>query len=245
MMERMTIGAVSRRSGISIRMLRHYDEIGLVTPAREPESGYRLYTSADVARIEAIVALRQLGFGLQEIGTLLANDDSPLANALNLRLTALEAEIAQRRRLQSTLRWLLGRLEQAEAPSLDELLDVLKELTAMERVTRYYTEEQLAELAARADALGEEGMRKAEAEWTALSTEVRALIDEGVPPDDPRAQAAADRWDGLIAAFTGGNAGISAGLNQVWANETEIEGVDVSAWRALGEYIESVREARG
>ena len=244
MMERLTIGEVSRRSGISVRMLRHYDEIGLVTPERRPENGYRLYSAANVARIQAIVALRQLGFSLGAASELLGGSTTPLAAALKLRLNALDEEITRRNHLRVTLLGLLGRLERANDPSLDELFDGLRELTQMERINRHYTEEQLAELAERAGALGAAGMQRAQDEWTALGDEVRSLIEDRVAPDDPRARSAAERWDGLISAFTGGNADISAGLTQVWETDTEIPGVDVRAWRELGEYIESVRKAR-
>jgi DNA-binding transcriptional MerR regulator len=244
MMERLTIGTVAKRSGLSIRMLRHYDAIGLVSPRRQPGSGYRQYTAADVGRIQAIVLLRQLGFGLREIGDLLDRTDAPLADALTLRLHALDEEIDQRARLRDTLRQLLDRLDRSEAPSLDELLASLREVTRMERINRHYTDEQLAELADRAAALGEEGMQRAQDAWVELFAEVQSLIDAGVPPTDPRAQAAADKWDTLVAAFTGGNPGIAESLNQVWSTESEIEGVDMPAMRAQMAYIESARNAR-
>ncbi|MEZ4495986.1 MAG: MerR family transcriptional regulator [Thermomicrobiales bacterium] len=90
MMERLTIGEVARRSGISIRMLRHYDEIGLVRPERSPHNGYRHFRLDDIVRIQAIVALRQLGFGLSEINGLLTNDLAPFARLLELRLEAID-----------------------------------------------------------------------------------------------------------------------------------------------------------
>lgn len=242
-MERLTIGTVSRRSGISIRMLRHYDEIGLVHPARRPGSGYRLYAPEDLERLQAIVALRQLGFGLKEIGSLLANGEMLPAGALTLRLRRLEEEIARRTRLRDTLQALLRRLDRAETPSLDELLDVLREMTTMERINAYYTEEQLAELAERGEALGEAGMRQAEADWEMLFEDVRGLIAAGVPPTDPRVQAAAARWTSLVEAFTGGNPGIAANLQRIWENETEIQGINAHEVRELGAYIEQARKA--
>ncbi|MEZ4495985.1 MAG: TipAS antibiotic-recognition domain-containing protein [Thermomicrobiales bacterium] len=139
---------------------------------------------------------------------------------------------------------MLGQLAGDTAPSLDDMFDVLGEMMRMEKVNRYYTPDQLEELRARADALGEDGMRQSQQAWAELMSDVRALIDAGVEPTDPSAQAAANRWDELIAAFTGGNPGIAANLNRVWESETEIEGTEAAAVRELGAWIERARQAR-
>ena len=65
--EALRVGELARRTGLTIRALHHYDEIGLVRPSRHSEAGYRLYTSADIARLQQVVSLRQLGFSLEEI----------------------------------------------------------------------------------------------------------------------------------------------------------------------------------
>jgi DNA-binding transcriptional MerR regulator len=242
-MDELTIGAVSRRSGISVRMLRHYDAIGLLRPARHDRNGYRLYGREELNRLQAIVALRQLGFGLPEIGDLLDGRQVAPAEALAWRLRRLDEEIARRARLRDTLRGLLARLDGREQPSLDALLDVMKEMTTMERIESYYTDEQLAELSRRREELGEAGMQQAQADWATLIDEVRGLMAEGVPPADPRARAAADRWMALVEAFTGGNPGIAQNLQRVWDTENEIAGFNPAEMRQLGEYIGKARDA--
>lgn len=238
----LTIGEVARRSGISVRMLRHYDEIGLLKPVRG-ENGYRRYGPRELARLQAIVALRQLGFGLPEIGELLDGQRMAPAAALAWRLRRLDEEIARREQLRATLRGLVSRLDTHQEPSLDDLLDSMKEMTTMERIESYYTEEQLAELARRREELGDAGMQQAQADWANLIEEVKALMAEGVPPTDPRARSAADRWMALVEAFTGGNPGIAQNLQRVWDSEDEIAGFNAAEMRKLGEYIGKAREA--
>ncbi|WP_061960936.1 helix-turn-helix domain-containing protein [Demequina flava] len=65
------IGAVAERTGLSLRTLRHYDEVGLVTPSGRSEGGFRLYTDADVERILLVRRMKPLGFTLEEMGDLL------------------------------------------------------------------------------------------------------------------------------------------------------------------------------
>ncbi|HKO00391.1 MAG TPA: MerR family transcriptional regulator, partial [Thermoanaerobaculia bacterium] len=65
------VGELAKRTGMSVRTLHHYDAIGLLQPSRRSESGHRLYDRDDVARLQQIKSLRQLGFALDEIRELL------------------------------------------------------------------------------------------------------------------------------------------------------------------------------
>ena len=69
----MRIGEVSRRSGVSVRMLRHYDALGLVSPSERTAAGYREYADADLRRIFHVEALRSLGMSLAETGEALSD----------------------------------------------------------------------------------------------------------------------------------------------------------------------------
>lgn len=71
----MLIGEVARRSGVSARMLRHYDRIGLLSPTERSDGDYRQYTEADVERLFHIESLRSLGLSLAEVGNTLDDDD--------------------------------------------------------------------------------------------------------------------------------------------------------------------------
>lgn len=68
----MNIGAASQASGVSQRMIRHYEKIGLIPAPPRRRSGYRDYSDADVHRLRFIANARDLGFGTEEITTLLA-----------------------------------------------------------------------------------------------------------------------------------------------------------------------------
>lgn len=74
-MEELTVGDVAQRFGITVRTLHHYDHIGLLTPSRRAASGYRVYTSADVARLSQVIVYRRLGLPLDEIARLLDEGD--------------------------------------------------------------------------------------------------------------------------------------------------------------------------
>jgi DNA-binding transcriptional MerR regulator len=98
-----TIGEASRLSGISVRRLRFYSDEGRLPASGRTESGYRLFTEETLVRLDLIRCLHDAGLGLDVIREVLSHEMS-LADALKLRLEALEIEIASKRRVASTLR---------------------------------------------------------------------------------------------------------------------------------------------
>ena len=80
------VGELARRTGLSVRTLHYYDEIGLLSPSRRTEAGHRLYTAGDVVRLQQIKSLRHLGFGLKEIRECLDRPDFPLSRVIELHL---------------------------------------------------------------------------------------------------------------------------------------------------------------
>jgi DNA-binding transcriptional MerR regulator len=92
-----TIGDFARHGRVSVRMLRHYDAIGLLRPARvDPASGYRSYAAGQLARLNRIVALKELGFTLEQVRAMLDEQLSAerLRGMLTLRRAQLEAALA-------------------------------------------------------------------------------------------------------------------------------------------------------
>jgi DNA-binding transcriptional MerR regulator len=211
------IGEVAAATGLTVRTLHHYDEIGLLAPSARSEAGYRLYGDDDVRRLYRIVAFRRLGLALDAIGALLDGEGADPRAVIHAQLERLDAEMALRSRLRARLNRLLEALEGANgAAGADLFLDAIEGMTMAEK---YYTPEQLAQLEERRTALGNEGMRKAEDDWAALIAEAEAERARGTAPTDPAALALAERWASLIARFTGGDMGIHASLNTMYETE--------------------------
>lgn len=230
----MTVGQLAKRTGVSVRALHHYEAVGLLTPARRTAAGYRLYGDADVLRLQQIRSLRQLGFGLEQIGELLNRRGLSPLQVIEAHLAALRRQIAAQRHLALRLDRIATTLRSAAEVSVDDVLATIQEMTTMDT---YYTPEQLAELQERGRQLGEEGLRRAEADWQQLIDEVRAEMAQDTDPQSERVRALAARWRALVEAFTGGNPEITRSLQRMWQQETTIRGFDTSEMRKLGEYI--------
>lgn len=94
----MKIGAASKASGVSQRMIRHYEAIGLITPPARRDSGYRDYSDADVHRLRFIANARDLGFPIEEIRALLALwSDAGRASSEVKRLAIARADELRRK----------------------------------------------------------------------------------------------------------------------------------------------------
>jgi len=236
------VGELARRTGLTVRALHHYDEIGLLRPTRRSAAGYRLYGEEDVARLHRIVSLKQLGFSLEEVREHLTLPHS-LARVLELQIQRLRERIEAERQLCARLeriaeraKWLNGAngAAGAEGVSAEELLQAIEATIMFEK---YYTPEQMKQLEERARELGEEHIKAVEAEWPQLIARVKECMARGVDPTSEEMLPLARRWKELVREFTGGDAGIARSVSQVYQNEPsarERTGLDAGVMQYVG-----------
>jgi DNA-binding transcriptional MerR regulator len=98
-----TIGEVEEMTGVPVKTIRYYAEIGLLPPAATTAARYRLYSPAEIWRLELVRTLRYVGFGLDEIRRILTGDVD-VATAIAWQLEALEGQIGHLTRLRDLLR---------------------------------------------------------------------------------------------------------------------------------------------
>ncbi|HEU0054646.1 MAG TPA: MerR family transcriptional regulator [Longimicrobium sp.] len=236
------VGELAKSTGLSVRTLHYYDEIGLLSPSAHTAAGHRLYTEADVARLQQVVSLRDLGFPLEKVREVLDERGTPPQEVIRLHIGRLREQMELQRRLVERLEWVADRLDHAARVSGEDLITAIKGVIHMET---YYTPEQLETIRERGRQLGEEGLRKGQEDWQALMAEVRAEMDAGTDPASEKVQALARRWAGLVRQFTGGDPGIAAGVKKMWDQEESIQGIDTAAMREMMAYIGRAMQAGG
>jgi DNA-binding transcriptional MerR regulator len=117
----LTISQIAKRFGLSRSALLYYDSIGLLSPSARSRVNYRLYSEADVERMELIDLYRQAGLSLADIARVLSSDGSGLTKALEARMQVLHREIQGLRRQQQLIVKLLRSHSTVPAPrSLDK-----------------------------------------------------------------------------------------------------------------------------
>ncbi|MFB7373104.1 MerR family transcriptional regulator [Streptomyces sp. NPDC056222] len=123
----MLIGDVARRSGVSARMLRHYESLGLVRPTGRTEAGYREYSAEDIRRIFHIESLRSLGLSLREVGSAL-DDPGFKPSAL---VDDLIRQTRERIAAETALLTRLRRIGAAEPDGWEDVLQIVALLHAL------------------------------------------------------------------------------------------------------------------
>ncbi|MER7468331.1 MerR family transcriptional regulator [Streptomyces sp. NPDC097981] len=123
----MLIGDVARRSGVSARMLRHYESLGLLRPTGRTGAGYREYSNADVRRIFHIESLRSLGLPLRDVARAL---DEPGFTPSGL-IETLVRQTRERIAAETELLTRLKRIGAAEPPGWEDVLRIVALLNAL------------------------------------------------------------------------------------------------------------------
>jgi DNA-binding transcriptional MerR regulator len=204
------IGELARATGLTVRTLHHYDEIGLLVPSERTQAGYRLYGEQDVRRLYEIRALRDLGIPLGEIPEAL---DGDVRETLARHLERVGQDLERRRRLQSLLERILDASGEASGH------DYMEAIEAMTMFDKYYTPEQLDQIEERRKQFSDEEHDRFHRDWEELIAAARAEKEKGTDPSDPRMQQIATRWRELIDLFTGGDEAILGGLKTMYDEE--------------------------
>lgn len=126
------VGELAEASGLTVRTLHYYDEIGLLVASDRTSAGHRSYADDDVERLYRICLLRGLGFSLNDIREALDEPAWNLQAALTAHLHELDRRAEATARLRSRVSGLLTTLETTDAPQTADLLGAMEEMTELE-----------------------------------------------------------------------------------------------------------------
>lgn len=216
------VGQLAQLTGLTVRTLHHYDQLGLLSPSTRTPSGHRLYGEPDVRRLYQIVALRELGLPLEVIGDLLTGEPA-VADLLRDQLAHVDRQLEAIQALRRRLTTMVARVQMVGPPPSDDLLALMEEVMKMDEIMkRYFTEDQLAALGQRWEQHGERATARVQAEWPRLIAQVQAELDTGTDPAAPRVQALARRWMELLEFYHGGDPGLRDSMYRMRADNSEI-----------------------
>lgn len=199
-----TVGDLARLTGVTVRALHHYDEIGLVRPSRRTAAGYRLYDDADVHRLQQVLLFRELGLPLDEIAAAL---DAARTRDELLRQHR-DVLVAKRARLDAMLSALdkaLAHLEEERPMQPDDVKDMFEGFDHSqyedEARERWGETDAYKESARRTKSYGKAEWDQIKRDWGAIYGELADLMRAGAAVSDPRVQALVeqhrlhiDRW---------------------------------------------------
>jgi DNA-binding transcriptional MerR regulator len=243
------VGEFAALTGVTVRALRHYDRVGLLTP-RRTGSGHRVYAQHDIRRVRHILALRAIGMSLQLIADVLKGSGSSLSEALRAQRARL---LQSRVEIDGALR-VLAELDASRGdigePLLDRLASAVEAQDAFEHMRAYFSDEAWTRW-------GERYFRDwPPAPWRVLFREIDASL--GDDPASDRSQQLLQRAVALWSADIGSDAGLGRavreGYGRAWQSRerwprelrrryaefrieeiaTFLGAVQMAAWRAHG-----------
>ena len=235
-----TVKEVSRLTGVSVRTLHHYDAIGLLSPTKVTEAGYRLYDDRAMERLCLIIVWRELGFSLKEIREILDSPDFDRDRALEQQVALLEA---QREYLQHRIEFARAMIQTGgthmslkdfNKSTMDDRRAQAKALWGKTDAYREYEEKSVGRNAETENALG--------AGLMALFGELGTLRGEGAGSEAVQSWVA--RLQGYISAnYYTCTKQILAGLGEMYAaGDSMTENIDAVGGPGTGEFArEAIR----
>jgi DNA-binding transcriptional MerR regulator len=237
----LKVGELAKRTGLTVRTLHHYDDIGLLRPSLHTGSGHRLYTAGDVARLQQVLSLRRLGFSLEEVRACLDRPGYSPLEVIRLHAARLREQITLQEMLCRSLEALARFFDSVGEVPADELIRTIEVMTMLDKL---YTPEQMKQFAEAGKQVAPEEIRAVEEAWTALLAEVRA--NHNLDPASPEAQALGKRWEELTERTMRGYQNFPE-LKQAIADnykQGRFEGFQGAPQAADFAFIEKVKAAR-
>ncbi len=204
-MKLLSIGEVAKRSGITIRALRHYENIGLLKPQRT-ESRQRVYAYRDITRLQHIQMLKRTGLSLNQIKKLVFASDWQAEDILMAQRDLAAEELEKAKAKLAMLEEAIACTAAGEPADLSILCNIIKmgEHAVSEEKwqkvwDKFYTPEEQERWKTAKMKLSEETVREHEQKWPALLARTEALV--GTDPATPEAQAIVEEWNELTQAI--------------------------------------------
>lgn len=201
-----TVSEVAKVSGVSVRALHHYDEIGLLKPGHVGENGYRYYGRDELLRLQQIMFHRELGFSLEEIRRVLDDPGFDRLAALRAHRARLRAEAKRYRDLVKTLDATLAELEgetDVNETAMFKGFDPEKQKEHEAWLVERYggdMRQRIDEARQKAKGFSQADFDRMQAEVEAIEADFAQAMAKGLPADSDAVRAIARRLHGWVAA---------------------------------------------
>jgi DNA-binding transcriptional MerR regulator len=196
------VGELAKQTRLSVRILHHYDQIRLLSPSHRSSSGHRIYSEADIAKLQQIISLKQLGFTLEAIKKMIESPEFNPEKVVLIQLERLNEHIRLQEQLRDQLTNIYELLKSKQDVSADQFIKLLEVMNMSEK---YFTEEQLEKMKKQAEHFSPDDKVQIEKQWSELIANVRTELEKETPVDSPEAIKLAKRWQELTNAFTAGD----------------------------------------
>ena len=192
----LTVGAAARLAGVTVRTLHHYDEIGLLNPSGRSDAGYRRYADADLERLQRILFYRELGFGLDEIKTVMTDGAADASAHLRRQHAMLLERIRRLERMVAAVEKAMEAHSMGINLTPEERFEVFGDFDpdqhAAEVEERWGNTDAYRESARRTRSYTKADWQRIKAEGQAATDKLVAALQAGLPADSLEAMEGAE-----------------------------------------------------
>jgi DNA-binding transcriptional MerR regulator len=245
-----TVGAVAGLTGVSVRTLHHYDDIGLVVPSVRTAAGYRGYTDADIERLHLVLVYRSVGLRLEQIRTLLDDPDADVVAHLQHQLELLRSHADRLRHTIDAVEELMTAHRRGIQLTAEEQIEIFgtaahSESYAAEAEQRWGDSDAWAQSQRRTATMTKQDWIDAKAEGDALLADLAAAKRAGVAPGSSAADALAARHRASIGRFYDCDAAMQRCLVEMYLADERFTRYYDDAEPGLAQYLYDVVTAGG
>ena len=200
-----TVGEVARFAGVTVRTLHHYDEVGLLSPSGRTAAGYRQYGDLDLERLQRILCYRELGFGLEDIATILDDPRNDPIDHLRRQHEVLTEQLDRLAAMVAAVKKTMEARKMGISLNPEEMFEVFGEHDpsqyADEVEQRWGDTDAYKQSQRRTSSYTKDDWLRIKAEGADAEQQLAAAMAAGLPPDSAEAMDAAekhrlqiDRW---------------------------------------------------
>lgn len=195
----LKIGELANITGVTVRTLHYYDEFGLLKPVQITETGHRLYNLKSITELYRIIAMKNLGFNLDEIKDLIMTKDIDIYKLVDIQVSSIQEEIGHKQLLLTKLLKLKHKLKDNNYVSTEDFQRIVPFINAS--ADKFFTKEQFEKLKNHHESLNNES--EIVSEWMAFILKLETCYKNKLPKTDPYAIECIEYWRKITTQFIG------------------------------------------
>lgn len=212
------VGELAKQTGLTVRMLHHYDKIGLFSPTQSSEKGHRIYTETDIAKLQQIMSLKQLGFALDEIKDMMEHPNLNPVKIIKVQLESIKEHIRIQEQLCSRLERIYELLNSQQKVKAEQFINLIEVINMSK--DNYFTQEQQEKMFKQ---LGLEKRKQYVKEWLEVTAKIRGEYEKGIPPENLDVTQLAKQWNEFLNKLTFKDPEITKAAERYYIENPEIQ----------------------
>lgn len=231
----LKIGELAKITGITVRTLHYYDEIGLLKPSEVTDSGHRLYGTQSLNDLYRIIAMKEMGFPLDEIKNLLVSDEIKISELIDLQMFRLQEEISQKQLLFSKILKVKQNLIGNGDILVEDFQDMMQFINTS--ADKFFTLEQFKLLKKKQQNL--DSKSDSSQEWYDFITKLDTCYRKNLPKSSPLARECAEFWNHMTRMFIGADEQLQKSI-QTFHASSESNSMKYGLTNELYQYLTTI-----